>query len=181
MGTLATPNHVVWEYFFSLRLMAARAKEAQSPELARQFAALAIVMSVTVCEVFMNLWFRVRIEENNDEEGHKAFLKDLSFPFISLEKKLKLWPKRYLGKEIDFVTGPGAAFSALKKLRNSIIHFTSTHETFTYENVSIHGLADTSEYDALGALEAVSALETAEAFVREVFRWPTSPKITLEP
>ena len=170
MGTLATPNHVVWEYFFSLRRMAASAKAAESPELARQFAALAIVMSVTVCEVFMNLWFRVRIEEVNDAEGRKQFLKDLSFPFLSLEKKLKQWPKRYLGKEIDFSSGPGAAFVALKKTRNRIIHFTSTHETFTFENVSIHGLADTSEYDALGATEAQNAVQTAETFVREVFR-----------
>jgi hypothetical protein len=160
----------VWEYFSSLRQLASNAITAPNEQLARQSAALAIVMSVTVCEVFMNLWFRVRIEEKNDAAGRAAFLKDLSFPFASLDKKLKSWPKRYLGKDLNLASGPGAAFVALKETRNGIIHFASTHETFTFENVSIHGLADTSEYDALGAPEAKAALETAEQFVQEIFR-----------
>jgi hypothetical protein len=123
MVTLSSPNSVVWEYFWSLRQLVSSAREAPSPQLSRQATALAVIMAVTVGEVFLNLWFRVRVEERHTKPQRDALLKDLAHPFLSLDGKLKQWPKRYLGQALDHSAGPGAAFMALKSIRNSIIHF----------------------------------------------------------
>jgi hypothetical protein len=168
-SVLSSPNRVVWEYFFSLRQLSSQAREAPSPEMARQAAALAVVMAVTVVEVFLNLWFRVRVEEQGIEVNRQSFLADLERR-ASLEQKLRRWPARYLGTALDLNSGPGAQFSELKKLRNSIIHFISSHQSFEAEGFAIHGLADTSQYDALDSASAVWAHETAENTVAEVFR-----------
>jgi hypothetical protein len=160
-------------------MLAEKARSAESAQVARQYAALAIVMSTTVCEVFMNIWFRVRVEEMNDAEARRLFLKDLSFPFASLERKLRVWPKRYLGKDFDVSSGPGAAFVTLKAKRNNIVHFTTSWETFQFENISIHGLANFSEYDALGPDDAAAAVIVAEEFVKEIFRLGDVPEVNL--
>jgi hypothetical protein len=171
MATLSTPSRVVWEYFDSLRRLVKNTQEAESDAHRRQSAALAVVMAVNVVEVFVNLWFRVRVEETGSQSQKDQLVQDLSFPRpASLERKLKNWPKAFLGKELDFQTGLAADFLAIKKLRNSIVHFSSTHETLTIENISIHGLADTSEYDNLSHKNAVEALYAAEGMLVEFFR-----------
>lgn len=169
MPTYSSPNRVVREYFLSLRLLAQNARDAQSPELARQAAALAVVMAVTVGEVFLNLWFRVRVEEKGIPDQRESFLKDLESR-ASLERKLKHWPSRYLSAPLCLSSGAGHQFSLLKSLRNSIVHFTSSHESLELANIALHGLADTSDYDALSSEKATWALHTAEDFVAEIFR-----------
>ena len=169
MPTYSSPNRIVWEYFLSLRLLAQNAKDAQSPELARQAAALAVVMAVTVGEVFLNLWFRVRVEEKRIADHRESFLKDLASR-VSLERKLKHWPTRYLSAPLSLSSGAGHEFSLLKTLRNSIIHFTSSHESVELDSFSIHGLADTADYDGLSSKQATWALQTAENLVAEIFR-----------
>lgn len=170
MSTLSSPNRVVWEYFDSLRRLVVQARNPESDAHLRQTAALAVVMSVNVVEVFFNLWFRVRVEERRSPQERAEFVKDLSYPRpASLDRKLREWPKRYLGNELDLDSGAGSDFMKLKRLRNSIIHFASTHETFRVDNVTIQGLADTSEYDALCYDHAAAALNTAEDMLAEVF------------
>lgn len=169
MPTYSSPNRIVWEYFLSLRLLEQHARDAQSPELARQAAALAVVMAVTVSEVFLNLWFRVRVEEKCIAGHRESFLRDLESR-VSLERKLKHWPTRYLSAPLNLSSGAGHEFSLLKTIRNSIIHFTSSHESVEVNSISIHGLADTSDYDALSSKQATWALHTAENLVAEVFR-----------
>lgn len=171
MATLSSPNRIVWEYFESLRRLVAESSEAKTTGHRRQSAALAVVMSVTVVEIFLNLWFRVRIEERLGAVDRASFLRDLSHPRpASLDRKLKEWPKRYLGSELDMKEGAGAEFMKIKALRNSIIHFASSHSTFEHDNVIIHGLADTTDYDALSFEQAKSALFAAEDIVVQVFR-----------
>jgi hypothetical protein len=150
-------------------LLEQHARDAQSPELARQAAALAVVMAVTVSEVFLNLWFRVRVEEKCIAGHRESFLRDLESR-VSLERKLKHWPTRYLSAPLNLSSGAGHEFSLLKTIRNSIIHFTSSHESVEVNSISIHGLADTSDYDALSSKQATWALHTAENLVAEVFR-----------
>lgn len=175
MTLLVSPNRVIWEYFSSLHQLVVVAKGARTRELRRQSAALAIIMSVTVVEVFLNVWFRVRVEKSHDKVKLDGFLNDLSPPFKSLDRKLQDWPKQYLGKKLDLQSGAGRAFKDLKDLRNSIIHFTSAHEPFEYDNVTIHGLANFTAYDALNYDSANAALKTAQALVAEIFRLAGSP------
>ncbi len=56
----------------------------------------------------------------------------------------------------------------IKDLRNSIVHFNSTHTTLKYEGVEIQGLADTSDYDALSFEMARNALFASEEIIAEV-------------
>ena len=127
-------------------------------------------MSVTVVEVFINLWFRVHAEKQHTSEAVARLVSELGHPGPwSLDKKLKKWPKRYLGSELDLSNGPGAEFMRIKDLRNSIVHFNSTHTTLKYEGVEFQGLADTTDYDALSYEEARNALFAAEDLIAEVF------------
>lgn len=167
--SLSAPNGVVWEYCLSLRLLEQGARQASSSDLARQQTVLAIIMSVTVIEVFLNLWFRVRVEERNELEHCLSLKKDLR-ERKSLEFKLKSWPKRYLGHELDLMSGPGKRFAEVKRKRNAIVHFTSTHEDFDIENIHFRGMADTTEYDFLTVDDATNALKATLELIAEIFK-----------
>lgn len=170
MTILSSPNIIIWEYFEALRRLVVQSRDSEDESTRRQTAALSVVMSVTVVEVFLNLWFRVRAEERHSPEDVAKLVLELGHPRPwSLDKKLKHWPKRYLGKELDLDHGPGAEFMKIKALRNSIIHFSSTHTTFEHENVVIRGLADTTDYHELTFEKARSALSAAEDVIGEVF------------
>jgi hypothetical protein len=86
----------------------------------------------------------------------------------SLDHKIKEWPKRVLGQPIDLGTGAGKAFMELKGLRNSLMHFTSTHSTLDLFGQAVEGLSDTSALDELTDADAERALVTAEDFVGAV-------------
>ena len=58
----------------------------------------------------------------------------------------------------------------LKKRRNELMHFTSSHATVNLPDGStLHGLVDISVFDALTVADAVSALDLAEGMVEELF------------
>lgn len=167
--SLSSANRMVWQYFETLRRLVRETRNAKDESHIRQSAALTVIMSVTVVEVFFNLWFRVRAEEGNPAD-RDALVKDLSYPRpISLDKKLKTWPSRYLRKDLDLSSGPGADFLKLKELRNSIVHFSSSYSTLSLPGLQIHGMADTTAYDELSFEKALEALKVAEALVKEIF------------
>ncbi|HZZ93015.1 MAG TPA: hypothetical protein VFE23_10655 [Usitatibacter sp.] len=168
--TYASPNHVVWEYFSVLRHLVAASKSAASESAARQFAAASIVMAVTAAEVFMNIWFLVRIREKGSASELTSFTADLKAR-KGVAHKLKMWPALYLGKPLDMTTGVGLEFERLRETRNGIVHFTSSDESIELApNIKIHGVADISEYDALKSTDADKALSAAEKLVAEIFR-----------
>jgi hypothetical protein len=130
---------------------------------------MATIQAVTAVEVFMTLWFHAFVEEQKDEDLHGALVRDLKAK-TSLERRLATWPKKYLGIKLDLRQGPGGDLVRLKNLRNSIVHFQTTHETVRFPQLIMHGLADTTEYDALNSTSAEAALTIAEQFVAEIFR-----------
>jgi hypothetical protein len=118
MTNLSSPTRIVWEYFEALRRLVIESRDAKSEATLRQSAALTVVMSVTVVEVFFNLWFRIRAEESHSKEAMAQLVSELGHPRPwSLDKKLKYWPNRYLGRELDLTQGPGAEFMKIKTLR----------------------------------------------------------------
>jgi len=169
MTTFSSPNRIVWEYFNSLKNLVQTARYASNSDFARQTSALAIVTAVTVAEVFLNLWFRIRVEERGNTESRESLLKDLKNR-VSFQRKLEQWPLRYLAEPLDLKAGPGGDFMKLKSLRNSIVHFTSSNSSLNVDDVILHGLADTSDYDSLTAENGIWALETTEAMIVEIFR-----------
>jgi hypothetical protein len=169
MPTFSAPTSIVWDYFLSLRLTVQNAKDAPSPELERQATVLAIVMAVTACEVFLNLWFRVHVENLGPSANRALLLKELNSK-ISLHSKLAQWPQRYLSAPLDLRSGAAGEFIELKSLRNSIVHFTTAYESIDIGDHTFHGMTNTSVYDSLSVKEAVSALRVAENLVGEIFR-----------
>jgi hypothetical protein len=126
-------------------------------------------MGVTVVETFLNVFFRVTVSEEGRRHHEKGFLDDLANQ-CTLDHKIKKWPRKILGQEIDLKTGIGRDFMCLKSKRNALMHFTSSHETLNLGGLTIKGLANTSTFDELVPDNAVFALNTAEGIIALILR-----------
>ncbi|MEC4686652.1 MAG: hypothetical protein VST71_13095 [Nitrospirota bacterium] len=135
----------------------------------KEDSALCVITAVTGVEVFMNVYFRILITEKHYEHAKTKIMNDLERQ-ISLDKKVKEWPEAAFNKRLNFGSGIGQQFIALKNIRNGLIHFSSTYETLEAPGFTIQGLADTSMYDSLNEYSAYRALETAEHFICEIFK-----------
>lgn len=122
---------MVWEYFQCLRRMAQRVRQIQDKSEQKQEIALCIIMAVTVVETFLNIYFRVIVSEPAYSKHKQRVLNDLSFnPYPkSLDEKLKHWPKDILGQTLDLGSHIPKEFFELKKRRNRLMHFSSSHES----------------------------------------------------
>lgn len=170
--TLSSPNRMVWELFQALRRLSTRVTEthaSQDESAVRQDAAICVILAVQCVEVFFNVYFQVLISESTYAHAAEKISADLAKTQFGLGGKIKDWPCYVFGKKLALDKGAGQKFVALKNLRHSLMHFKSSHETFSIPGVAIHGLADTSDYESLCAKSAVDALQTAEAFLCEVF------------
>lgn len=168
MTTYSGPNRMVWQFFEALRRSVARAHEAANQPHLHQEVAVSVFLAVTTVEAFLNLYFRLVVEEPPFSQHKKRLLDDLSRPYASLEQKLRQWPKEILGNSIDLESGPGKAFLELKDLRNRLMHFKSSHDTIEIPGGSIQGLPNTTVFDELTAADSDNALETAEALIGAV-------------
>jgi hypothetical protein len=171
---LSSPNTIIWEYFDSLRRLTCDAKNAHGSTREKQLTALAVIMSINVIEVFMNIWFQVHVEQSADLELKAKLKAEISK--ATLDIKIKSWPQKYLSSHFDISIGIGAELMKLKSLRNKIVHFTSKYETFSIPGVQIHGLANTTDYDELDFNTATWALETVEKYIGEIFLMAGSSK-----
>ena len=170
--TLSSPNRMVWELFQALRRLCARVTEAhatQDESALQQDAAICVILAVQCVEVFFNVYFRVLISEPAYAHAAEKISADLARKQFGLDGKIKEWPGQVFGKKLALDKGVGQKFVALKNLRHSLMHFKSSHETFSIPGVTIHGLADTSAYKSLSVKSAIEALQTGEAFLCEVF------------
>ena len=162
-SSFSTPNRMVWQYFETLRRLVRSPREPDD-SIRRQNIALCIFMGVTVVETFMNVFFRVAVSEEGRRRHEKGFLADLDHR-RSLDYKIRNWPSKILGQEIDLTSGIGRDFSTLKGKRNSLMHFTSTHDTLNIGGLVINGTANTAAFDDLVPDDAVFALKTAEGII----------------
>jgi len=169
---LSSPNRMVWQYFRCLRRLVERLSHIQDESERKQEISLCIITAVTVVEAFLNIYFRVIVSEQAYSQHKQRVLNDLSFnPWPkSLEEKLRNWPKDILGQTMDLGSGTPKAFLELKKRRNRLMHFASSHESVCVPGITINGLADSSVFDDLETSDAISALEIAEGMLEEMFR-----------
>ena len=167
--TLASPNKIVNEYFAILRRLVYSVDDIKEPDIRRQQVTLCIFQSVTAVETFLNIYFRVIVSEKEFNRHEKYLIKTIS-DRESLDFKLKNWTKKIFGCDLNLNSGIGKSFFTLKKLRNTLMHFISTHETLKVPNLEIHGLVNISCYDKLKIEDAFNALEVAERFLCEIFR-----------
>lgn len=161
---------MVWEYLETLNhlLQSEHAWENKSSE--RKYAALIVIMSVTVVETFLNVFFRTLVE-NDKHIAHREWVVSDIKKRISIEEKLRKWPVAILGKQIELGHGPGQLFQATKKVRNFLVHFVTEHETVVVSpDVFFDGMADTTAYHALKKQDAVSAVRSAQGMIEEILK-----------
>ncbi len=167
--SLSSPNRIVWQYFEALRRLASRIGSLEDDAERKQDTALCILLAVTVVEAFLNIFFRVIVSEAGFTQHEQRLLDDLN-KRRSLDYKLRNWPRRVLGKGLDFTAAIPKAFLELKDRRNALMHFTSTHQTVSLPGIEIHGAADTSVFDDLTVKDAEKGVEIAEGMVEELCR-----------
>jgi hypothetical protein len=167
--TLASPNTMVNQYFAILRRLVYELDGIKDADIIRQQGTLCIFQSVTVVETFLNLYFRVVVSEKEFKKHEKYYLETIDSR-STLEYKLKNWPKTILGHNLNLDSGIGKAFLDLKDLRNSLMHFVSSHETIKVPNIEIQGLANIDHFENLSVEDARKALVVAEDFLCEIFR-----------
>ena len=177
--SLSSPNRMVWQYFHALRRLVCDLKIEQDEELVKQNAALAILLSVTVVEAFLNVYFRVIVSESDFLVHRQRVINDLDRR-RSLDYKIKNWPKVVLGKSLNIEAPTPKAFMKLKDRRNALMHFTSTHESLEFPDFEVHGLADTTLFDSLQESDAVEALSVAKGMLCEFFRLRGVPEPQLK-
>src|ERR1043166_4251732 len=165
----ASPNKILWQFHSSLNRQIALATSATNADECREYVALCIVLSVTLVETFLNLFFRILVSEVGFTQFGNEVLRDFEKE-ASLGHKIKEWPKLLVDSGIDLSQGIGQKFIQLKALRNWLMHFTSSFETFSFDNITIQGLADISRYEELKIEDATEALNTAEGIIAEILR-----------
>lgn len=165
----SSPNRMVWEFFQALRRLCGRIQVYESESEIRQDSALCVILAVNGVEVFLNVYFRVLVSESQYRDSYDRVIADLKNQ-VGIETKIKEWPGLVLGRDIDFASGVGQKFIELKKKRNKLTHFSSSHEKLDFQGVTIDGAADTSIYDAMTKETAFLALEVSEKFICEIFR-----------
>ena len=166
---LASPHSIIWEYYECLKRQINRIPESENDRTQKQELVLALFLSLTVVEAFINAFFRVVVDEHGFKMHKDKLLKDIE-KRISLESKLKEWPKRILGKRLNLDEPNVKAFVELKNQRNALMHFVSSHESIELPGpVYIHGLADMSALQALSLPLAVEYPNVIRNFSYEVF------------
>lgn len=160
---------MVWSYFEALRRLCYRTENCTYDNHKKQDAALCVILAVTGVEVFFNVYFRVLVSEQSYKHAKQRLLDDLK-RHCSLDRKLRSWPLVVFGHELDFRSDVGQKFMRLKELRNSLVHFSSSHESIELPGLAIHGLADTTAFESLDENIAIEALNTAECLICEIFK-----------
>ena len=166
---LASPHSIIWEYYECLNRQIHRVPDDENDRTQKQELVLALFLSVSVVETFLNAFFRGVVEEDGFKEHRGRLLNDIE-KRISLEAKLKEWPKKILGKELDLNNTNIKQFIEMKNHRNALMHFVSSHESIELPGpVFIHGLADMSVLQTLTLSVARKYPSIIRNFSNEVF------------
>lgn len=166
---LASPNRIIWAYFGSLRALVQEVEALEDKEGIQKKTILCVFMGVAIVETFLNLYFRQLVEETKYQHYREQLLKELD-ENTSLELKIKDWPKRLFSKGVNFGSGIGQRFIALKQLRNNLMHFKSSYETVKTFDGEITGLANLADYETLDQNIAKESVLVAEAMIAEIFK-----------
>ena len=168
-GTFGSPNKMIWEYFDSLREMVCNVQNASDDRNIQRKVLPCVFMGIAIVETFLNTYFRVLCEKASCSGCREQTLKEIDGR-TSLDRKIKIWPKRFFNKEIDFSQGIGERFMNLKNVRNKLMHFQSSYNTIDLPGAQIHGMVDISSYEALDKNVALESLTVAEEIIEEIFR-----------
>lgn len=165
---LSSQNRLIRQYFECLRRHAQNLNSIEKDDEIRQDIALCIFMSITTVEAFLNVFFRILVEEKQFLQYKEIIMKEIRGK--ELHYKIEKWPEMFFGKAIVFASGIGKDFIELKKLRNKLVHFNPKYERVSFSHIEINGLADTTIFDDLETKHAIHAVNVAEGILEEIFR-----------
>jgi len=164
---LGSPNKIIWSYFEGLRKASYRASLVSDDRDIKQETAVAVFLSVNVIEAFVNIYFRVLVSQKEYHKYQDEIVSDLN-KHVALGKKLNKWPNLIFRKSISKETL--LSFDRLKKLRNELTHFKSSHETLEYQEIAITGLVDVTSFENLTKADAEISLCVAEKILEAIFQ-----------
>ena len=103
---LSSPNAMVWSSFRSLDRIAQEIENSEDQNYIKDKVAISIILCITAVETFINMFFRILVEENKYQEHRDLILNDLDLEGNEkpkgLEYKLNNWPNKVLNKNINF-------------------------------------------------------------------------------
>jgi hypothetical protein len=170
--SLSSANRMVWIYFDSLRRVVNRAATVQDSTQQKDEIVLSLFLAVAAVEIFVNIYFRVLVSQPAFRQHKQMVFNDLNVNSPGgpkgLDYKLRHWPAKILGKSLAWQGGRAKEFDEIRDVRNALMHFTSSHDTATFPNMIIEGMANTTIYDALAPQAALKALNAAEGIVAEI-------------
>ena len=135
---LSSPNRVPWQLFGMLERFAC-APEAISPDVIQQNALSSIFIATATIEAFTNIFFRVVADEPVFSHARHTIIANLNDRRRSTAANLREWTNLAFGRQIDTDDRRWRAFDELRRLRNRLVHFRSTHETLTIDTATIVG------------------------------------------
>lgn len=169
---LSSPNAMVWSTFRSLDRIAQEVENSEDKNYIKDKVAISLVLSVTVVETFLNMFFRILIENPKYQEHKEMVLNDLDLEGNEKRKGLKYklnnWPNKVLNKNINFDKGVAKEFDEIRQKRNALMHFTSKYEPISIPGVEIKGLANTEVFDNLKKEDALKNALIARDFIGQV-------------
>lgn len=142
----------------------------------RQDVLICLMLAYGAAETFVNVFFRTLVEQPGHSK-HRRFVLEALERRTGLEKKLKTFPAKVLGVRLDPSKPTVAPFYEIKELRNQLMHFTTSHQTYEMpDGVRIHGLADTTAYHRLSSETAMRSMEATEGLLAELLRLAGVPE-----
>ena len=165
---LGSPNSIIWTYFRILTNSSNKISSIENEKEKKETIFITIIIAITVIEAFINIYFTLLIESEKYSSHRKKILYDLQ-KRISLDRKVKTWPKLLFKKNIDFYKGAGKEFKELKIIRNKLVHFIADYKNRDVGNIRINKLIDISEYEKLNEDYAKNIPEVVLDFTSEIF------------
>jgi hypothetical protein len=165
---LGSPHHLIWQYYECLHRQIRRVPVYEDGTQ-KQELVLVVFLAVTVVETFINAFFRVLIEEAQFATHRERIIRDLA-KRVSLDEKIRRWPKLIFGKPLEPANNDIRAFFDLKDIRNSLMHFVSSHETVELPGpIILRGMADVTAYESLSPRYCRECPAVIRAFAYQVF------------
>ena len=165
---------MVTRCFRALSMLLSEIEDMESSDYQKDKIFLSLMLSVNTVETFINVYFRVIAEQEKFATSKDMILSDLSHDngskALGLKSKLNNWPPKVLGKSVNWSSGVGSEFEELRKKRNKLMHFISGYETLEFDNIKIHGLSNTSDFDNLSYADATNSYRVAFLFVEYILK-----------
>lgn len=160
---LRSPHGLVRQYSLALQRMIHRLPDIEADERLQDIA-ICIFLAVTMVDAFLNAYFR-RLTLGAEYMHHsEKLLKDLERR-ISLDGKLRTWPKLFFPDRVDRDAVELQAFHKLKERRNTLMHFHAEPGVLRLGNQGVW-MIDSQLYDNLEIRDAVDAANISYALMK---------------